>query len=98
MTSLDVGLVCPHCGKLVRIIGDATPEENRDVDIESVLQLFKPSIRRKIRSIPEGDFARIELKGKLSKESFNEVLHVVLSYGGHYIKGYFKLPLAGVEM
>lgn len=95
---VNVSLACPNCGTLINIVGTMKVKpitvEHKGI-VKDILQiLVPPSIRNRIAITIEGNYAKLEWKGKFDKRKFGQVNGEVRGYGGRYIKGHWILPLA----
>lgn len=90
-------LVCPRCGALIQLDPSAIEAKvESDVDVNEVLKIFRPKDRKDLDVRVDGNTARITLKGKYSSAKFKRVMTEVRGYGGQWVKGYFRLPIAGL--
>lgn len=88
-------LVCPNCGCRISLSAkvekaDVMADEDVKNDVLAYLGLQKADIRI------EGNFAFVTLKGKFNKKRFGRIRSNVVGLSGEYVKGYFKVPIAGL--
>lgn len=97
MTGETATIICPRCGSPLRLVGtiEALPTKS-DVSESDIVNLFPQSLRANLEVVIDGNFAKVTWKGKFDKKKFNKTLAEVKGYGGEYVKGFFKIPIAGV--
>lgn len=89
------GILCPSCGALLKVTGTLEEVEVKStVDKKDILSIFPQSMRNKLEITIEGKKAIVRLKGKVKTNIFAKANAEVRGYGGHWVKGYFLLPIA----